>query len=223
MAREEAMIRLYLIRHGRQNSPLCNVDVPLDGAGKRQAELVAHRLKKYNIQVLYSSNLIRARQTAEIIGKQLGLPNKIEKDLREISFGALEGLSDVEIKERFRDFLAERAKADRDIPCPEGESGEDVYKRAFPVIQGIIKCAEDNGIENIVIVTHGGVIRTLVTAVLGADFAKKLCVAKELENCSITQIDYDSKTGNFIVERVNDYAHIEVEPELMRKYFKRSL
>lgn len=217
------MIRLYLIRHGRQDSPLCNVDVALDEAGCRQAELVAERLGNYNIQALYSSNLKRARQTAEIIGGQLGLVHNIEEDLREISFGRLEGLNDVEIRERFGEFLAQRAKADSDIPYPGGESGEDVYRRAFPVIKRIIEHALDNNIENIAIVSHGGVIRTLVAGVLGADFSKKLLIAKDLENCSITQIDYDSSTDNFIVERVNDYAHIEKEPKLLRKYFKRSL
>ena len=217
------MIKLYLIRHGRQNSPLCNVDVPLDEAGKRQAELVAKRLKNYDIEALYSSNLIRARQTAEIIGMELNLVNNIEENLREISFGAMEGLNDVEIKERFGDFLEERAKADRDLPHPEGESGQDVYNRAFPVIQSIIEKAKDNHLENIAIVSHGGVIRTLVAGLLEADFAKKLCVAKNLENCSITEIDYDEKYDKFIVERVNDYAHIEVEPMLLRKHFKGSL
>lgn len=217
------MVRLYLIRHGRQNSPLCNVDVPLDDAGVRQAELVAERLKNYNIQALYSSNLIRAKQTAEIINRQLKLEHHIEEDLREISFGALEGLSDVEINERFGEFIIERRKARRDIPCPDGETGEQVYDRAFPVLESIVKTAVDNNMENIAIVTHGGVIRSLIAGVLGADFAKKLCIGKDLENCSITQIDYDHKTDNYIVERVNDYAHIEAEPKLMRKYFKRSL
>lgn len=217
------MIRLYLIRHGRQDSPLCNVDVDLDEAGCTQAELVAERLRNYNIQALYSSNLKRARQTAEIIGGQLGLVHNIEEDLREISFGWLEGLNDVEIKERFGEFLAQRAKADSDIPYPGGESGEDVYRRAFPIIKRIIEHALDNNIENIAIVSHGGVIRTLVAGVLGADFSKKLLISKDLENCSITQIDYDSSTDNFIVERVNDYAHIEKEPKLLRKYFKRSV
>ena len=217
------MIKIYLIRHGRQNSPLCNVDVPLDEAGQRQAALVAKRLKNYNIQALYSSNLIRARQTAEIIGEELKLSNNIEENLKEISFGALEGLGDAEIKERFGDFLEERAKAVSDIPYPDGESGRDVYNRAFPVIQSIIARAKEDNMENIAIVSHGGVIRTLVAGVLGADFAKKLCVSKNLENCSITEIDYDEKYDKFIVERVNDYAHIEVEPTLLRKYFKRSL
>ncbi len=217
------MIKLYLIRHGRQNSSLCNVDVPLDEAGKRQAELVANRLKNYDIEALYSSNLIRARQTAEIIGKELNLVNNIEENLREISFGALEGLDDVEIKARFGDFVEERAKAESDLPCPEGETGQDVYNRAFPVILDIVDRARQEGIQHIAIVTHGGVIRTLVAGVLEADFAKKLCVGKILENCSITEIDYDEKIDKFIVERVNDYAHIEAEPTLLRKYFKRSL
>lgn len=217
------MIKLYLIRHGRQNSPLCNVDVPLDEAGERQAELVAKRLKSYNIQALYSSSLIRARQTAEIIGRELKLANNIEDNLREISFGALEGLADVEIKERFGDFLEERARADRDLSFPEGESGQDVYNRAFPVLSDIIRRAGESNIQNVAIVSHGGVIRTLVAGVLGADLAKKLCVAKDLENCSITELAYEEKYDKFIVERVNDYAHIEVEPTLLRKHFKRSL
>lgn len=217
------MIKLYLIRHGRQNSPLCNVDVPLDEAGVRQAELVAKRLKNYDIEALYSSNLIRARQTAEIIGKELNLVNNIEDNLREISFGALEGLTDMEIKERFGEFIEERSKATSDISFPEGESGQDVYNRAFPVLLEIINRAKSDNMEQIAIVSHGGVIRTLVAGILGADFAKKLCVSKDLENCSITEIDYDEKYDKFIVERVNDYAHIEVEPTLLRKFFKRSL
>lgn len=217
------MIKIYLIRHGRQNSPLCNVDVPLDEAGIRQAELVGKRLKNYDIEALYSSNLIRARQTAEIIGKELNLVNNIEENLREISFGALEGLSDVEIKERFGDFIEERAKAKSDLPCPDGESGQDVYNRAFPVLLDIIEKAKTDNMHHIAVVSHGGVIRTIVAGILGADFAKKLCVAKDLENCSITEIDYDEKYNKLIVERVNDYAHIEVEPTLLRKNFRRSL
>lgn len=217
------MIKIYLIRHGRQNSPLCNVDVPLDEAGVRQAKLVGQRLKKLDIDALYSSNLIRARQTAEIIGKELNLENNIEENFREISFGALEGLDDTQIKAQYGEFVEQRARADKDLPCPNGETGKDVYDRVFPLILKIINKAKNENIHNIAIVTHGGVIRTLVAGVLGADFAKKLCVAKTLENCSITEIDYEEKYDKFIVERVNDYAHIEVEPELLRKNFKKSL
>ena len=53
-------MRSYLIRHGRQNSPLCNVNVPLSDAGRRQAELLGERLKKESIDAVWSSDLIRA-------------------------------------------------------------------------------------------------------------------------------------------------------------------
>ena len=52
-------MRIYLIRHGRQNSPLCNVNVPLSDAGRRQAELLGERLKKESIDVVWSSDLLR--------------------------------------------------------------------------------------------------------------------------------------------------------------------
>lgn len=217
------MIKLYFIRHGRQNSGLCNVDVPLDDAGVRQAKLVAKRLRTYDIDKLYCSHLIRAKQTAEYIGKELGLDTIIEENLREISFGDMEGLDDVQIKEKFADFLIERKKAKEDIPNPGGESGQDVFNRAMPVIRNIIEDAKANDYKSVAIVSHGGLIRSVVAGVLEAPFAKKLCIGKDLENCSITEINYDEDTGNFIVERVNDYAHIEAEPELLRKYFKRSL
>ena len=129
----------------------------------------------------------------------------------------------IQIKERFADFLEERKKAKEDIPNPGGESGQDVYNRAMPVIRRIIEDAKENHCKNIAIVSHGGLIRSVVAGVLEAPFAKKLCIGKDLENCSITEIDYDEETGNFIVERVNDYAHIEAEPDLLRKHFKRSL
>ena len=217
------MIKLYFIRHGRQNSGLCNVDVPLDDAGVRQAKLVAKRLRAYDIDKLYCSHLIRAKQTAEYIGEELGLESNIEEDLREISFGDMEGLDDVQLKEKFADFLVERKKAEEDIPNPGGESGQDVFNRAMPVVRKIIDEAKTNDYKSIAIVSHGGLIRSFVAGVLEAPFAKKLCIGKDLENCSITEINYDDETGNFIVERVNDYAHIEAEPELLRKYFKRSL
>ena len=65
------MKRIYLIRHGRQNSSLCNVDVPLAEEGKKQAELLGPRLAGYGIQKIYHSTLIRARETAQILNEFL--------------------------------------------------------------------------------------------------------------------------------------------------------
>ena len=62
-------MELYLIRHGRQSSRLCNVNVDLSPEGRRQAALLGHRLADWGIEVLYSSSLIRAVQTAEEINR----------------------------------------------------------------------------------------------------------------------------------------------------------
>jgi len=204
------MINLYLIRHGRQDSPLCNVDVELSKEGCKQAELLRDRLQNYHIDALYSSDLIRARQTAEIINQTLQLPHVIREEIREISFGELEGKTDEYIKTNFREFKREQKKLIEDIPYPGGENGTSVYERAMPVIQEIAQ----SGKKNIVIVTHGGTIRVLMAALFGRNQAKRFLYGVSLENTGITQLSYDSGYDRFYLERFNDYAHLEGWPEL---------
>lgn len=210
------MINLFLVRHGRQNSTLCNVDVELSPEGCIQAELLGERLINYNIDALYSSNLVRARQTAEILNKTLGLEHRIREDIKEISFGLMEGKSDEYNDEHFRDFKIEQQKLLEDIPYPGGENGTSVYERAMPVIQDIIQ----SGNNNIVIVTHGGTIRVLMAALFGKNQAKRFLFGVSLENTSITQLVYNPQRDRFYLERFNDCAHLEGHPELHRRYMK---
>ena len=63
------MKNIYLIRHGRQCSKLCNVDVELDEVGRHQAELAGRRLQSYGLEKLYCSELLHAKETAQIIGQ----------------------------------------------------------------------------------------------------------------------------------------------------------
>lgn len=206
-------MNLYLIRHGRQNSTLCNVDVPLSEEGKIQAYLLGKRLADYHIDGLYSSDLIRAIETAEIINEHLGLTHIIKKELREISFGKLEGKTNGEIQRYFSDFLMEQDGLTSDIPYPGGENGEDVCNRMYPVIQEIAK----RGYQNVVIVTHGNAIRAVLTKILGIEYSKRLLFSNTLENCSITQLKYVREKDRFYLERLNDYAHLEGREELLRK------
>ncbi|CCZ90597.1 phosphoglycerate mutase family protein [Clostridium sp. CAG:167] len=81
------MKRIYLIRHGRQNSTLCNVDVPLAEEGKKQAELLGPRLAGYGIQKIYHSTLIRARETAQILNEFLQIPIQELPFIQEVDFG----------------------------------------------------------------------------------------------------------------------------------------
>ena len=73
--------------------------------------------------------------------------------------------------------------------------------------------------ENVVVVTHGGAIRALLTGIVKADYAKWLTFGRQLENCSISEIMYDKELGTYHIERLNDYAHFEDEDRLLRKHF----
>ncbi len=209
------MVNLYLIRHGRQNSALCNTDVELSKEGIAQCELLRDRLKNYKIDAIYSSDMHRARQTAEIINSALGLPHEIRAELREISFGLLEGKTDEYNEEHFKDFMEEQNKLIDDIPYPGGENGTTVYERAMPVLKEIVQ----SGKKDIVIVTHGGVIRAVLAALFGRNQARRFQFATSLENSSITQLRFDPEKDRFYLERFNDCAHVEGHPELRRRAF----
>lgn len=206
------MVNLYLIRHGRQDSRIYCADVGLSMEGRQQAELLRKRLEHYSIDALYSSNLIRAKETAEIINQSLVLPHQIREELREISFGDLEGNTEEYNREHFKDFYREQKNLVEDIPYPNGENGTSVYERAMPVIQEI---AQGNH-KNIVIVTHGGTIRVLMAALFGRNQAKRFLFGLSLENTSITHMVYNPDKDRFYLERFNDFAHLEGHPELLR-------
>ena len=176
-------MNIYLIRHGRQSSSDCNVNVDLAPEGERQAALLGQRMKNYPVDALYCSDLIRAEQTAKIAfaGQPALLEHlQIRPGLAEVDFGELTGQPDAVVK-RFYD--------------------ESEYL-------------------NIAVVTHGGVIRILLTALFGGDFAKRLMFGTSLENCSITQLHYDEEKNGFFLDRFNDYAHLEQDPSLLRNRFK---
>lgn len=235
---------IYLIRHGRQSSSDCNVNVPLAEAGMRQAELLGERLKRYPIDALYSSNLIRAVETAKLAfadAPVLSDSLQIRPGLAEIDFGTLTGQPDPVVKQYYAEYYAKQktlfsqegfAKREgtafkeiapftgrfllpsEEMWYPDGENGRMVLERVMPVLQEWL----ESPAQHIVAVTHGGVIRILLCALFGGDFCRRLQFASSLENCSITQLYYDEQKNAFFLERFNDYAHIEAEPSLLRSF-----
>jgi len=206
-------MRIFLIRHGRQNSPLCNVNVPLAEEGRLQAKFLGERLKAEQIEAVWSSDLIRAMETADIINESLHVQREIRKDIREISFGDMEGLSDEVIADRFEEFLRERSRMEKDMAYPGGECAGDVVLRAHSVMKEIIS----RDYENVAVVTHGGVIRSLVAYYLGMDLAKVQLLGAHLENTGITELWVRKSDGRVSVNRFNDAGHLEDHPELLRR------
>ena len=210
-------MRIYLIRHARQSSTLCNVDVNLSEEGIEQAHLLGKRIATYKPDAVISSDLLRAVETADIISTYLGdVPRFIEKDLREIDFGDLTGYSDEYNETHYGDFLSRRKLMIEDLAFPNGENGQQVYNRAIKVINEIISL----DFKRVAVVTHGGTIRSLVAGLLKMTQADKLMFAVSLENSSITEVIYDEESKRFYLERFNDYSHLEVKPELLRNYWR---
>ena len=205
-------MKILLIRHGRQNTPLCNVDVPLASEGRRQAELLAERLKHEHVDSIWSSELIRAVETADIINEVLQVERVIRPDLKEISFGDLEGLSDEAIADKYEDFLRARSRMESDMAYPGGENAQDVLDRVLPVMDEIL----EREYETVAIVTHGGVIRSLAAHYLGMDLARVPVLATKLENCGITEFWINKSDRRVVLNKFNDASHLESCPELMR-------
>lgn len=207
---------IYIIRHGRQNSRLCNVDVPLSEHGVMQSELLAERLKGERFDLFYTSTLLRAVETGDIINRVLGMDILRRKELNEIDWGALEGKTDDEIKTIAYAFMKDRMLRNSDLPFPGGECGEDVYKRALPIFREI----EESKAGRILIVSHGGLIRAMISGLLGLSFSAKLAFATSLENTSITEFKYNTDIGLYTLERLNDYSHLNGHDALMRSSWR---
>jgi len=205
-------MNIYLIRHGRQNSKLCNIDVDLSEEGRRQSALVGERLASIGIEAVYSSHLSRVVETAREANRYWNAKHIIRQELREISFGDMEGMADEEIAAKYGDFQKEQARLEQDLPYPGGECAGDVMKRAIPVLEEIAA----SGYQNAAVVTHGGVIRSVTSALLHMEPKYYRLLGNSLENCSITEVHWNEKTGRFLMERFNDYAHLEPYPELLR-------
>ena len=206
-------MKLYLIRHGRQCSKLCNVDVDLSEEGYRQASLLGERLFREKIQAVYSSSLLRAVETAQAANLYWNVEHFIRPELGEISFGDMEGMSDEEIAVVYKDFKDQQGRMEEDLPYPGGECAADVVRRAEPVFMEMVR----SGYDRIAVVTHGGVIRSMTAHYLGIPMARWRILGTSLENCSITQLDWDEENGRFLLERFNDYAHLEPYPDLLRR------
>ena len=199
---------IYLIRHGETHfnsggQYKSDLDMELNDRGVRQAKLLGERLRKYKIDCIYSSDFERAKQTSAILKNSLNIEIRIRSELREIFAGEWEGMSIEDIKIKYVDFLKEWWKHQTDMHYPGGECGEDVKNRVLPVIEEI----GNEQYENIAIVTHAGVIRTLLSVFLGLSLEKRFNI--DVDNCGISIINYNPSKRKSKIKCINDASHLE--------------
>jgi broad specificity phosphatase PhoE len=181
--------RLLLARHGQSVSNAIRrfqgaQDVALSPLGMRQAEALGQAVSRRAIAHVYVSPFERARQTAEIALAGLGLPLTVVDDLRELSLGEWEGCTVEEIRTRPGDPYARWVRDPVQCPPPGGEPLADVQARVLRAVERIT-AAHPNG-DDVLIVSHGGVISALLAHCFGLPLSSIWRIA--VANCSLSEI-----------------------------------
>lgn len=202
--------KLYLIRHGQSagnaegrfggHSP-----TPLSDLGKEQAEITGRYLAKEKIDKIYSSDLIRAVQTAEPLSSILEIPITKTTAFRERKVGVLEGLTFDESKAKYpKDYYA---LVNRDIQhvITGGESYRQLLRRATGVLREILQIHRG---ERIAIFSHTGTICFLTLHLLGA-ITRKTQTTPWLvtSNCGVNRFEIRGRK-NIRAMAINDTRHL---------------
>jgi 2,3-bisphosphoglycerate-dependent phosphoglycerate mutase len=198
---------LYAVRHGETEWNLIerqqgHLDSPLTGKGIKQAQLLANGLANKNIDILYSSDLDRALQTAEIIAKRLLLDIHTDPRLRERHLGILQGFTKKEFEERYPEEAVRFDSDDPDYVLPGGESLRQCVHRC---IQCAEETARDHAGKNILIVGHGGVLRSFFHKATHAPLAGPRRFS--LFNASINS--FCLSNGQWRLDTWGEIAHLE--------------
>jgi len=164
--------------------------------GRLQASIVAERLKNIPVDVIYSSSMKRTMETARYIAEVKNLPIIPVDDLKEINGGLWEGMTWSELAHKYPDEYDIWENKPHLLQMPEGESMKSFQQR---VVTAVMRILEREAGKNILIVTHGTVIRVL------------LCRLKELPLEDMVKIPWCDNTAVTTVTLENKKFHIEAE------------
>lgn len=184
------MVRLILVRHGstvlsEQGRYQGRIDVPLTPRGIREAGELGRRWDPLEIDALWSSDLCRARQTVEIAFP--GRSVRLDPRLREIDFGAFDGRTYEENRQRFEDAFSDWLKDPAIGRPPGGESLGDLESRVASWLNEVANDREAPGDRLHLAVTHGGVIRVALSLARRIPFVDAARLS--LPPCASVEID----------------------------------
>jgi len=179
---------ILLARHGETDWNAVgrwqgHTDRPLTEQGRRQAAALAERLANVEIDAVYSSDLLRAVETAEPVARRLGLPLQTLPELREVDVGTWAGLTRDEVAERFPDGF--RRWSEWQTGWDDGETYDEMGER---VVGAILRLADEHPGGRILVVSHGGAIRALHAAAAGIDIAAFRRLQPVVQNARVTAI-----------------------------------
>ena len=157
------MDSLLCIRHAQSTMNAAGLwqgqaNPPLSEEGRGQAHALGERLEGESLSVLVASDLRRARETAEIAGRRLGIATRLEPGLRELDVGDWSGLARDEIARRWPEDFDRFRSGDLDVRAGGGETRRELRERVVAALRSLQQIYRGG---RIAVVTHLGVIRTL--------------------------------------------------------------
>jgi probable phosphoglycerate mutase len=164
---------IILIRHGEtawnaERRLQGHLDIPLNGEGERQAALLAGALATEAIDLIVSSDLARARQTAQAVAGLRGMLVEQDPALRERAYGGFEGLLYSEIEARFPAAFAAWQAREVDVPLPDGKHSGESFRAFFTrATDAILAWGAVHPGKTIALVAHGGVLECAYRLALG--------------------------------------------------------
>ena len=201
------MMKLLLIRHGQTDWNLLGkyqgqTDIALSGEGIRQADLLAQNFPVDTLDIIYTSDLQRAFMTAERLAEKFSAPLYADKALRELNFGAWEGLTYQEIAERLPQEVKNLFGAPEKLQIPEGETFLMLQRRAMDKIHEIR--AENEG-KNVAVVAHGAISKAILTALLHIPLHYVWTLRQD--NTAVNILRFDDEFVS--VELLNGISHLD--------------
>lgn len=193
---------IYVLRHGEVEGAatrrfIGHLDVPLSPLGERQCTAQGARLRGAGLVAVFSSDLARARRSAEIIGAPHGLAPTVVPALREMAMGRWEGLTAAEIQAREPAAFADWMSRVGEFPFPEGESVPDLMARAAPAFDALVTAHAG---QPIAIVAHGGTNRALLCRALGLPPGRLLAFGQDYGALSVLE----ARAGGCVLRRLNE-------------------
>jgi probable phosphoglycerate mutase len=204
--------RLIFVRHAEAEGNLSRIfhgwyDSKITDKGHKQAKKVAERLVNVPIDIIYSSSLTRALQTAQYIADAKKLPIIRTDKLKEINGGDWENVPFDDIAKLYPKENYSWEKQTHLHEMPNGESTVEFNERLLKEVDRII--AQNLG-KNICIVTHGAAIRTMLCKFYGASLDHMNNIFWH-ENTSVTVVDYDNEKDEYEVMMEGDAEHLDFD------------
>ncbi len=208
------MTKIIIARHGEVAGNLAEKkafvgwgDIPLTQRGLLQAQALGEYLKDETIDAVYSSDLQRARITAQNIADPHNLTVQVDADLREVNYGDWEGLNEAELVARYPQQWQARQSDPWNVASVGGENQAQMWARVLPKWNALVERHEG---QTFVLIGHNGLIRILLCHLLGAPFANFKRI--HVNNCGVTRVEIEPNPGGspkILLRGINQTSHLQ--------------